>query len=546
MVEVYRRLGEVLPPGLRSDLPFPPDAKRANAWVESLPRADIAATRRSLLAALGALATSTALRGSARREIAEVLRPVVIETALSTQRLYAGKPFPLAGDLAPLPADVAQLHLRLAHAYRRAAADQCAPSGNLPWLRGGQVADAVQRAVHHYVEALRVAWRAYADAPADAWRGLHRTCRFATARELERRPSSDPLLPGLAPLYQRYAQVLLMDVIGPRSFSSSEQDALWALCEAAAPKSPLADSPSSTSVGVPDDADEGAGGKAPPRQHLDLVHAATAVEAAIAAADDESGTVVFDHGLPVKLGIDALRKLRRAFSHAAARQYTRLEAGHAVETVFGLVALHFQASGERDFDAFARQAFEAVEGEDEAQRAAWSAGSADVSAARVSRVAATVVDQSLGGYRIRWAQDTSLRLRIGELVGVHVGDIDDPADWMLGVLRWLRYEQDGQVLGGVELLSRAVAAVAILGGGGALQSPLRALELRPPYGGDEWLYLAARRLPQGETLRIGREHELADRLLDRRPDGRVRDLRLLKTLGDYFLYRYSPAPPAPR
>lgn len=539
MGEVYRRLAETLPPGLRAELPFAPDAKRATAWIETLPRADVTATRRALLRALEALSSTHALKGAARREIAEVLRPVVIDNALSTQRLYAGKPLPLAGDLAAVPGELAQLHLRLAHAYRMAAADQCAPSGSLPWLRGGQVTEAIQRAVYHYGEALLVAWRVYADLPVDAWRGLHRTYRFAVARELERRPSSDPLLPGLPNIHQRYVELLLMDVVNPRAFSQAEQERVWAMCEGFAARTPLRDAPSATAVGVADDADEGPAGKAPPRHYLDLVGFAAAVEAALAASDGEAATVMPEHGVPVRMSTDGLRKMRRVFSQAAARQFTRLDAGHAVETVFGLSGLHYQASGERDFDAFARQ----VLGEEvlETARASWSAGGAEVSA-RSARIPALVVDQSLGGYRMRWAQDNQLRLRVGEVVGIHAADHEDPSDWMLGILRWLRYEPDGQVLAGVELLSRAAAAVALMGTGSANRAPMRALELRPPYGGGDWLYLSAQRLPQGEPLRIGREQEAVDCWLDRRPEERLNDLRLVQTLGDYFLYRYASVP----
>lgn len=539
MGEVYRRLAETLPPGLRADLPFAPDAKRAAGWIETLPRADVTASRHALLQALEALSSTHGLKGATRREIAEVLRPVVLDNALSTQRLYAGKSVPLAGELAALPTELAQLHLRLAHAYRMAAADQCAPSGSLPWLRGGQVAEAVQRAVYHYGEALFVAWRVYADLPVDAWRGLHRTYRFAVARELERRPSSDRWVPGLPTLQQRYVELLLMDVLNPRAFSQGEQDRLWAMCQGFAARTPLRDTPSPTSVGVADDADEGPGGKAPPFQHLDLVGFAAAVEAALASGDGDTATVTPEQGVPVQMGTDGLRKMRRAFSQAVARQFTRLEAGHTVETVFGLSGLHYLASGERDFDAFARQVLgDALV---ETTRASWSAGGADVSA-RSARVPAVVVDQSLGGYRMRWAQDNQLRLRVGEIVGIHVGDQDDPSDWMLGILRWLRYESDGQVMAGVELLSRAASAVALIGTGGALRAPLRALELRPPYGGVDWLYLSAQRLPQGEALRLGREQEPVDRWLERRPEDHLNDLRLLQTLGDYFLYRYAPPP----
>lgn len=542
MAEVYRRLSEVLPSGLCVELPFPPDAKRAAIWIESLPRTDVGASRRALSSALEALSSSRSLKGSTRREIADVLRPIVLDNALSTRRLYAGKPLPLAGELAALPGELAQLHLRLAHAYRLAAADQCSPSGSLPWLRGGQVTEAVQRAVHHYGEAMLATWCAYVDVPVDAWRGLHRTYRFAEARELERRPSNDPLLPGISSLHLRYIQLLLMGVLNPRAFSQVEQDCIWVLCEAFAARTPLRDSPSATVVGVADDADEGAGGRAAPRQFLDLVGFATAVEAAIAASNGEDAVVMPAHGMPVKLSADGLRKLRRAFSLAVARQFLRLDGGYAVETVFGLSGLHFHVSGGRDFDAFAAQVLGSdLEG---SERAAWAVGGGHMST-RSPCLPATVVDQSLGGYRMRWRQDATLRLRVGELVGIHLGGSEDSTDWMLGILRWLRYEPEGEVMAGVELLSRAIAAVALLGIDSSLRGPLRALELRPLYGGEEWLYLSAQRLPQGETLRLGREHEVVECLVDDRPEARLCDLRLLQTFGDYFLYRYIPAPSAP-
>lgn len=538
MSEVYRRLGEVLPPGRRAEPVFAVDGKRAAAWAEALPRADAHATRRALLGALEGLATQPLQKGAARHEVADVLRPLVLEAAAFVERQTAGKPLPLAGELAALPGELAQLHLRLAHAYRMAAADLCAPSGSLPWLRGGRVGEALARAVHHYVEAMRAAWRVYAELPPEAWRGLHRSLRFAELRELDRRPVDDPLVPGQPSLHQAYVRALLFALCSPRAFSQAEQERVWLMCEAFAPRSPLREEPSGTSVGVAEDADEGPGGKAPARWHLDLVNFAAAVEAAIGAGGEEEGTVVPDHGMPVKFPVDGLRKLRRAFSQAAARQFSRLEAGHRVETVFGLSGLHFEASGGRDFDSFACHVLEGrIE---EAQRAAWASAGAE-NMARTVRVPATVVDQSLGGYRMRWAQDPQLRLRVGEVIGIQTAGEDEEADWMLGLLRWLRYETDGQVMAGVELLSRSAAAVALAGNAPSTRSPVRALELRPPYGGNEWLYLTAQRLPQGETLHVGREQDEAERLLDARPGPTLKGLRLAQALGDYFLYRYTPA-----
>ena len=536
MSEVYRRLAEALPAGVRSDLPFSADARHAAAWLEGLPRTDVSATRRALLQALAALSSAPTMKGASRREIAEVLRPIVLDVAMSTRQAYAGKPLPLAGELSALPSELAQLHLRLAHAYRLAAADACAPSGSLPWFRGGAVGDALQRAAFHYVEAMRVAWCAYATLPAHAWRGLHRTYQFAVARELERRPSSDTLVAELPNLQRQYLQALLMSVLDPRSFSQAEQEGLWSLAEAFAGQSPLRDQATSTAVGVADDADEGPGGKVSARHWLDLVALATAVETALRGGG-EKAVVVPERGPGVEFSTDALGKVRRAFSQAASRQFLRLEGGHLVDTVFGLSGLHYIASGARDFDAFARQVLgaEAVE----PTRAAWAAGGGD-HAARATTIPATAVDQSLGGYRVRWMPGASLRLRVGEVVGLRPAGGDEEGDWMIGLLRWLHYEPEGTVLAGVELLSRSVAPVAMAGRTPKLKAPLRVLELRPP-GGDDWLYLSPQRLPQGETLELGREGEPVERMLDRRPEGALSDLRLLQRCGDYFLYRHPQA-----
>lgn len=540
MTEVYRRLAEGLPSGQRDTLPFAADARRAAEWVEALPRADATTTRRALLKALSGLATAGGMKGGTRREIADILRPVVLDVAVSTQRAYAGKPLPLSGELGLLPVELAQLHLLLGHAYRLAAADLCAPSGSLPWLRGGQVAVALQIASHHYVEALRTAWRVYAGHPAEVWRGLHRCYHFAVARELESRAAADPLIPGAPSLQHRHVQVLLMAVLHPRGHAQAEQDRLWVLCASFVEASPLRDSPTATSVGVPDDADEGPGGRTPPRQWLDLVGFAAAVESALSASKIEKGIVVPEQGMPVEFATDTLRKLRRAFSQAAARQFIRLDGGHTLETVIGLSGLHYLASGERDFDHFARDLL----GESGAvsSRAAWAAGSGD-SSSRTRPMPAIAVDQSLGGYRVRWSGEDALRLRVGELVGLRLPD-EEGGEWMIGLLRWLRYEADGQVMAGVELLSREAVPV-VLASSTADRAPMRALELRPTYGGDDWLYLSAQRLPQGETISVARDIEPGADTLDRRPDGLLVDLRLLQVLGDYFLYRHAPVIAAP-
>jgi hypothetical protein len=86
--------------------------------------------------------------------------------------------------------------------------------------------------------------------------------------------------------------------------------------------------------------------------------------------------------------------------------------------------------------------------------ASWAQGSGD--GARALPTRARVLDQGLGGYRLQWSAESGAKARIGELVGLAAPDEDEASEreWMVGVIRWLRFTLDGQVDAGVELLAR--------------------------------------------------------------------------------------------
>ncbi len=130
--------------------------------------------------------------------------------------------------------------------------------------------------------------------------------------------------------------------------------------------------------------------------------------------------------------------------------------------------------------------------------AAWTQGAAGMT--KVARFTGKVLDQSLGGYRMAWASAEQPRRRVGELVGLNFGDEGEDQEWMVGVMRWLRYEDDGSLSAGVELLSRRASAVALRvvsadGGSRQLQ----------PRGRD----LPDRRHPR-PLLRLQRQHDIRE------------------------------------
>jgi len=103
-----------------------------------------------------------------------------------------------------------------------------------------------------------------------------------------------------------------------------------------------------------------------------------------------------------------------------------------------------------------------------------------------------VIDQSLGGYQLLWQAEAGLRIRVGEIVGLApLAERGDVQDWMVGIVRWMRIENSGQIDSGVELLARHAlpAAVRFPDANGILHNPQRALLLRD--GDRERLLLAA-------------------------------------------------------
>ncbi|MFT7406111.1 hypothetical protein [Zhongshania sp.] len=61
-----------------------------------------------------------------------------------------------------------------------------------------------------------------------------------------------------------------------------------------------------------------------------------------------------------------------------------------------------------------------------------------------------ILDNSSSGCRIEWPEDTKLRVRTGELVGLKTDDYDN---WRVGIVRWLRSDDSHQI--GIEALSSA-------------------------------------------------------------------------------------------
>jgi cyclic-di-GMP-binding protein len=533
MSQSHRLLGEGIPgPHGLGGAPFAADARKARAWIAALPRANATGTQLNLAQALDSLAAQK-LDGSQRLSVLEELRPAIGESIGLLKRDYAGSALPLAPAKANAAQQVEGFHLALAAAYRLAAFELCAPSGNIPMLRGGTVATALARATWHYAQALATVWRVYRAPATGVWQGLHRLHAFAVENRLDARPVDDELAGSPVEVRVQYLQALLMAITHPLAFSQQEQDLLWRATREFAPRCNVANHPPRDNAPVvPGDTDHGPGpgviGETP-TQWLDMAAFECEVDAALERQRDGQSDLMPPRGPGLRVGVELLERLRRSFGLSAARTRVRLPGGHTLRTVFGLSGLHFYLAGQRDFEAFMRQAAQHVV--HIVDRASWAGAATDASKVPVHE--ARVLDQSLGGYRMAWSQASQIRARVGELVGLTFADADEYPEWMLGVIRWLRYEADGGLSAGVELISRYTGAVGLRTTEG--EDPIRAVEMRS-MDGDERQFLAHNSLDSAATRILVVRDQPADA-----PETEVEEILagvdVLLNAGDYALLR---------
>jgi hypothetical protein len=481
---------------------FHTDARKVKAWVAALPRANALATQKELELALGNL-NAQKLEGTQRLAVLEEMRPAIMESVGLLQQQYAGSALPLP----PLKSQAAQraetFHVLLAHGYRKAAAEICSPAGKIPMWKSTPVNQALARAAWHYCRALAVAWRIYRAPGPGIWQGLHRVNRFAEAVKLEAKAVDDALAGASVDVHSQYVHVLLMAVTNPLAFSQIEQDSLWQISRSFTDRCQLMQRPPAENAPVvPEDADRGPGPGASdetPTQWLDLRAFSGEVDAALARAHDGYSEVVPGRGMGIRVSADMLQRLKRSFGLAAARSYKRLSAGHPLRTVIGLSGLHFYLAGQRDFETFIRQA--AMHDVPFDDRADWASNSTD--AARVPVHTANSLDQSLGGYRMAWDNANQIRARVGEVIGITLADDDDDNEWIVGVVRWLRYEDNGGLSAGVELLSLRAAPVGLRlhDPDGTPKALMRAVEIHDVNDPGNGYFLAATAV-ESEAIKI--------------------------------------------
>jgi hypothetical protein len=457
-------------PPFRDD--FATDVKAIRNWLNHLPLANPAATSRQLLDALMVM-NRMRIEAQQRLDALELLRGPVLQVIGSIERQILLETFPLPPAKLQQARTAQDFEREIGLGYVQALHDFCAPAGKVPFLKGKSVAIAAVRALQHYGNLLAKAYTLYHTPPAGVWLRLHDVFVAAAALRLDDKSSPDPSLGG-AELSPRlaYAHALLLALSNPYRYTQREMGDVFALTRALAPYCQIGQGRGAVAgFAVQTDQDQGVGYVPEEREvaaegllSFDPQPVQRMVEGHVQLLPPGADLLSFrlKGGPPVQARRAVVERLMRSWGGSAERGHARLPAGHQLDTVVGLHALHHVLAGNQDFDAFLRRVRGQAISLSERETAPWASQSSELKPV-IQR--ARVLDQSLGGYRLVWDKADLARAKVGELVGLTpataADEDDDDRDWMVGVIRWIRIDDADSVDAGIELLARRAQPVGI-------------------------------------------------------------------------------------
>ncbi len=540
MSQAYLRLIAGLPPRVPASASAPTSARQVQQRIEQLPLANPAVATRDLATLLDTV-LGTVWAGGERLEALRALGATVGQLCGGIERQLATEAFPLPPAKLAMAESASEFQRRLAQGYALAAFELCAPHGKIGLLRGKSVLAALALALHHGSLNLLWRYRLYRTPQPDTWMRLHAAYAFARDSGLAVREAAIDASGTVRSPEHLYLHALLLAVSNPYRFSGRELNEAWDVTGLMAARCVL-DGSADTSIAIDPSTDAGPG-FLPAERHVSVpgqwafdaapARAALDADRRMQPAGATRITYRLAGGRALEIPFAFLERLQSTWEGAAERGHARLPAGHPLEAAIGLHGVHMLLAGGQPFPAFVsglRGAAVTAAGGAADTGPAWAA--ADSSGVAVQRV--KVLDQSLGGYQLLWQAEAGLRLRVGEIVGLApLAERGDVQDWMVGIVRWMRIDEGGEIDTGVELLTRRAlpAAVRMPDAKGTLRQPLRALLLREE--DHETLVLAQ----SGETLPDALELSLPEDPCDWHPVPAVRPVHVqaTETLGPAYV-----------
>lgn len=528
-------------------------------WLDTLPKANLGETARLLyqgLVELNQLQTTAANRLA----LLDLLRLEVQSTSRFLERYFLDQPVVLEAKAHKVANLCLTMQNYLAIGYKQVLADA------KPKERGQVFATALQRALRTLYMALIRSMQLYGPSPQGLWLDLHQLYLLAQQEGVQQQKVKDPLLTHTETqsIEQAYMAALLLGIANGNHLRRRTLGLLGEVLEPWATLTGLQKASALGSVFIIDSQVD-----APPRHRVLVQHAelsnllgldarplTDALQSYLdPAADAPKRTYKVALAGIETISLDVVQGVYLAWSQVAERKTQRIAATGQVSLCLGMTAVHYYLAGKRTFNALLNPSAEQAQGTMSSPFAGgaglqvdpWGLPSGDTqtsgasdpwqttpsapaqsevldlekkSAAVYPAFELNIVNQSVGGYCLSWAETPPEQLQVGELLGLHASD---DIGWMLAVVRWIYLAPEGQTQMGVQLLSAQTqpCALQLIQQGRENSQHLRALLLAENAAAQQPPLLLAPLLPFQEGHKVSvLEHGVERQaLLTRRHSG---------------------------
>ena len=441
--------------------------KAVKRWLDGLPMANPGEAGRLLYCALKEV-NGLDVDASLRFDFLEALRRPIRLIVQSLDRHYVGIPFPLPPTNRRI-ADLARtFHSEMSIGYVRVVDQLSRRHGIASLTRRGMLVAATYRALLYRGRVLLKAFQVYAPYPQHLWRELHELYSFARRTGIAGKTVDDPenALVKSRSIEDIYKQALLLALSNPYRLRQGDVVRVCNALELWSPYCRL--NPVNSSGGQPQglfavrfESDEQPAyldGQGP--RGLSFVLDTSALGGLLREQDayledplkHPSKAVL--KALPPNFPHPLLHRVMLSWGMMVQRGYSRMSGAddNTVDVALGLSSLfHFTGGDEELLRA-------SPDDRDTELTTAAMIDWAEPSQITHNTHCCRIIDESAGGYRLAWCANEQLRMQVGELIGLHTkGTPDD--QWSVGVVRWMRAEDEQRMEVGIQMLSPSVTPI---------------------------------------------------------------------------------------
>ena len=493
--------------------------RKVEQWIDALPKANLGETARQVYKAL-IETNQLELTHQDRTRFLESVREVVQYITDSMRKHFIGVTYPLPEKNQKIAAATREIYIAMTTGYKIAIEDTL--SSNFLFQDKKQLTMLLHRAITYTGRTLLTSYQVYAPYPQKMWAELHKLYSYAESHKLNRAVIADyqHMYVNKSSVKAEYLRNLLLWLTSPYRLRQGEVTKVYntlerwvQYCEIIKPTNPddpQADGEFGINLGkdLPPCPIAQNSFHCPPAncRVLQTSKLAERIRHDIQQSEDVVTTTLtgIDMGRP-DLSHDLLRRLLIAWGIETKRGFPRTTKQEDVQVAVGLSAIHqylshhHQQEQRSHKDPFAHRAeFESsiVKNLSDESPDVWNMvfpSGEDVDLTKIVTEELTlageqhprsfspplfspegqqkqpdvglaswlIVNESASGYCLEYAEGNGTKAQVGELIGIRRQINKQSWKWGIGVIRWMKFNNQNEMQLGIEMLNPDAAAIGL-------------------------------------------------------------------------------------